>query len=52
MPDGQQNRFSSIVLQIVQSDEFRKREAAHPAPVAPAVTTASVEKTSLQGGGQ
>ena len=44
------NTFSSIVLQIVQSDEFRKRDAA-VTKAAPPVKTASLEKTSLQTGG-
>ena len=45
------NTFSSIVLQIVQSDEFRKRDAVVP-KTAPPVKTASLEKTSAQTGGQ
>jgi mono/diheme cytochrome c family protein len=45
-----QNRFSSIVLQIVSSDEFRKRQ--EPNQAAPALKTASLEKPSLQTGGQ
>jgi hypothetical protein len=45
------NTFSSIVLQIVQSEEFRKRDAVVP-KTAPPVKTASLEKTSAQTGGQ
>lgn len=45
-----QYRFSSIVLQIVSSDAFRKREASSPTP-APALKTASIEKASFQTGG-
>jgi mono/diheme cytochrome c family protein len=45
------NTFSSIVLQIVQSDEFRKRDAPVP-QAAPPVKTASLEKTSQSTGGQ
>ena len=40
-----QYRFSSIVLQVVASDAFRKREASSPTP-APDVKTASIEKAS------
>ncbi len=44
-----QYRFSSIVLQIVAGDAFRKREAATPTP-APDLKTASIRTTSLQTG--
>ena len=47
---AEQNTFSSIVLQIASSDEFRKRQ--EQGPEAPALKTASLEKTSLQSGGQ
>ncbi len=43
-------RFADIVLQIVSSDEFRKRDAASPVP-APAVKSASLREISPQNGG-
>jgi mono/diheme cytochrome c family protein len=46
-----QYRFSSIVLQIVSSDAFRKREASTPTS-APELKTASIEKASLDAGGK
>ncbi len=44
-------RFADIVLQIVSSDEFRRRDSASPAPPAPALKTASLVGTSLRNGG-
>ncbi len=44
------DRFADIVLQIVSSDEFRRRESASPSP-APALKTASLVQTALQKGG-
>jgi hypothetical protein len=48
-----QYRFSSIVLEVVSSDAFRKREASSPTP-APALKTAAIEKASASSdaGGQ
>jgi len=46
-----QFRFSSIVLQVVSSDAFRKREASSPTP-APELKTASIEKASPDAGGK
>jgi Protein of unknown function (DUF1592)/Protein of unknown function (DUF1588)/Protein of unknown function (DUF1585)/Protein of unknown function (DUF1595)/Protein of unknown function (DUF1587) len=43
-------RFADIVLQIVSSDEFRKRDGVSPVP-APALKTASLVETSRQNGG-
>lgn len=43
-------RFADIVLQIVASDEFRRRDSASPVP-APTLKTASLVKTSLRKGG-
>jgi mono/diheme cytochrome c family protein len=45
-----QYRFSSIVLQVVSSDAFRKREASRPTP-GPELRTTSIAKTSFQTGG-
>jgi len=47
-------RFKSIVLGIVSSDAFRKREVEHdaaPAPVKPPVSSASVKPTSTNTAG-
>jgi mono/diheme cytochrome c family protein len=47
-------RFKSIVLAIVSSDAFRKREVEHdaaPAPVKPPVSSASVKPTSTNTAG-
>ena len=44
-------RFSSIVLQIVESDAFRRREAPPVQAVRPAVKTASLAAPALNSGG-